>query len=66
MPAFANPGDLDPTFGRGGWVITSFPGGSWSNAVKVEGAGHHNLSGAAFGEYRSAIAELFGVKPSRL
>jgi alpha-beta hydrolase superfamily lysophospholipase len=27
--------------------------------IKVEGAGHHNLSGVAFDEYRSAIAELF-------
>ncbi len=27
--------------------------------VKVEGAGHHNLSGAGFDEYRAAIAELF-------
>ena len=27
--------------------------------VKVEGAGHHNLSGAAFDEYRAAISELF-------
>ncbi len=30
--------------------------------IKVEGAGHHNLSGIAFPEYRSAIAELFGLK----
>jgi pimeloyl-ACP methyl ester carboxylesterase len=29
--------------------------------VKVDGAGHHNLSGAGFGEYRKAIRELFGV-----
>ena len=27
--------------------------------VRVEGAGHHNLSGAGFEEYRAAIAELF-------
>jgi hypothetical protein len=27
--------------------------------VKVEGAGHHNLSGAGFDDYRAAIAELF-------
>ena len=27
--------------------------------IKVEGAGHHNLSGVAFEEYRTAIAELF-------
>jgi len=27
--------------------------------VKVEGAGHHNLNGAGFEAYRSAIAELF-------
>ena len=34
--------------------------------IKVEGAGHHNLSGIAFDEYRSAIAELFnrGQTPS--
>jgi pimeloyl-ACP methyl ester carboxylesterase len=27
--------------------------------IKVEGAGHHNLSGLALDQYRSAIAELF-------
>jgi pimeloyl-ACP methyl ester carboxylesterase len=27
--------------------------------IRVEGAGHHNLSGAAFEQYRQAIAELF-------
>jgi pimeloyl-ACP methyl ester carboxylesterase len=30
--------------------------------IKVEGAGHHNLSGAAFNEYRAAMGELFGLK----
>jgi pimeloyl-ACP methyl ester carboxylesterase len=30
--------------------------------IKVEGAGHHNLSGVAFTEYRQAITELFGLK----
>ena len=30
--------------------------------IKVEGAGHHNLSGAAFNEYRSAMGELFGLR----
>ncbi|HET7732070.1 MAG TPA: alpha/beta fold hydrolase [Usitatibacter sp.] len=30
--------------------------------IKVEGAGHHNLSGVAFDEYRAALAELFGVR----
>ncbi len=30
--------------------------------IKVEGAGHHNLSGAGFGEYRVALAELFGLR----
>ena len=29
--------------------------------IKVEGAGHHNLSGTAFEEYRTALRELFGV-----
>jgi len=29
--------------------------------VRVEGAGHHNLSGAAFDQYRAALADLFGV-----
>ncbi|MGZ5569903.1 MAG: alpha/beta hydrolase [Usitatibacter sp.] len=29
--------------------------------IKVEGAGHHNLSGAGFDQYRSALAELFGM-----
>jgi uncharacterized protein len=30
--------------------------------IRVEGAGHHNLSGAAFDEYRAALHELFGVE----
>ncbi|HUP98398.1 MAG TPA: alpha/beta fold hydrolase [Usitatibacter sp.] len=30
--------------------------------IRVEGAGHHNLSGAAFDQYRVALGELFGVK----
>jgi pimeloyl-ACP methyl ester carboxylesterase len=29
--------------------------------VRVEGAGHHNLSGAGFDQYRAALTELFGV-----
>ena len=35
--------------------------------LKIEGASHHNLSGAGFDQYRAAIAELFhpgeGAKP---
>jgi fermentation-respiration switch protein FrsA (DUF1100 family) len=27
--------------------------------IRVEGAGHHNLSGAAFDQYRSALQDLF-------
>jgi hypothetical protein len=27
--------------------------------IKVEGAGHHNLSGVAFDQYRAAVGELF-------
>jgi alpha-beta hydrolase superfamily lysophospholipase len=30
--------------------------------IKVEGAGHHNLSGAAFDEYRRALQEIFKLK----
>jgi fermentation-respiration switch protein FrsA (DUF1100 family) len=30
--------------------------------VKVEGAGHHNLSGAGFDAYRQALTELFGKR----
>ncbi|MGZ5035557.1 MAG: alpha/beta hydrolase [Usitatibacter sp.] len=30
--------------------------------IRVEGAGHHNLSGIALDQYRAAVAELFGVK----
>lgn len=30
--------------------------------IKVEGAGHHNLSGAAFDQYRHALRELFKLK----
>ena len=30
--------------------------------IRVEGAGHHNLSGAAFNEYRAALAELFKLR----
>lgn len=29
--------------------------------IRVEGAGHHNLSGAGFMEYRKAVKDLFGV-----
>ena len=29
--------------------------------IKVEGAGHHNLSGAGFDQYRRALAELFST-----
>ena len=29
--------------------------------IKVEGAGHHNLSGSGFAEYQKAVRELFGV-----
>ena len=29
--------------------------------IKVEGAGHHNLSGTAFDQYRTALRELFNV-----
>jgi alpha-beta hydrolase superfamily lysophospholipase len=29
--------------------------------IRVEGAGHHNLSGAAFEDYRAAMADLFGL-----
>ena len=29
--------------------------------IRVEGAGHHNLSGVAMDEYRSALREMFGV-----
>lgn len=30
--------------------------------IRVEGAGHHNLSGVAFDQYQAALRELFGVK----
>lgn len=33
--------------------------------VKVEGAGHHNLSGAGFDAYRAAIGELFGIRRTK-
>jgi len=29
--------------------------------IRVEGGGHHNLSGAGFAEYRTALHDLFGV-----
>ena len=32
--------------------------------IKVEGAGHHNLSGVAFEQYRQALAELFKLRKS--
>ena len=32
--------------------------------VRVEGAGHHNLSGAGFAQYREALTELFHVAPA--
>jgi alpha-beta hydrolase superfamily lysophospholipase len=31
--------------------------------IRVEGAGHHNLSGTAFEDYRLALRELFKLKP---
>ena len=31
--------------------------------IKVEGGSHHNLSGAAFNEYRQALREIFGITP---
>ena len=34
--------------------------------IKVEGAGHHNLSGAAFDEYQAALADLFGLKKKKV
>ncbi len=30
--------------------------------IRVEGAGHHNLSGVAFDDYRKALQELFKLK----
>jgi alpha-beta hydrolase superfamily lysophospholipase len=30
--------------------------------IKVDGAGHHNLSGVAFAQYRVALTELFGLE----
>jgi uncharacterized protein len=30
--------------------------------IKVEGAGHHNLSGVALDQYRAALADLFGIR----
>ena len=30
--------------------------------IRVDGGSHHNLSAAAFSEYRAALSELFGVK----
>ena len=29
--------------------------------IRVEGAGHHNLSGAGYSEYQKAVKDLFGV-----
>ena len=34
--------------------------------LKVDGAGHHNLSGVAIDQYRAALAELFGLGPRPL
>jgi alpha-beta hydrolase superfamily lysophospholipase len=33
--------------------------------VRVEGAGHHNLSGAGFEQYRAALRELFGIREEK-
>jgi uncharacterized protein len=33
--------------------------------IKVEGAGHHNLSGAGFDQYRAAIGDLFGIRQAK-
>jgi alpha-beta hydrolase superfamily lysophospholipase len=29
--------------------------------LRIDGAGHHNLSGAGYGEYRAALHDVFGV-----
>src|SRR6266436_3365985 len=52
MRAAANPGDLDPTFGTGGMVITSFGRSGVANAVAV---GFTNA-----GTYRFALARYNG------
>ena len=47
--AVANPGDLDPTFGTGGLVITSFPGRGVATAVAVQADGKIVGAGATNG-----------------
>ena len=48
-PALAAPGDLDPGFGTGGTVVTTFPVGSFANAVAVQPDGMIVAVGAAAG-----------------
>ena len=48
-PALAAPGDLDQDFGVGGTVVTTFPVGSFANAVAIQSDGRIVAVGAAAG-----------------
>jgi uncharacterized delta-60 repeat protein len=48
-PALAAAGDLDPAFGTGGTVTTSFPGGSYASAVAIRPDGRIVAVGGAAG-----------------
>lgn len=48
-PALAAEGDLDPGFGTGGTLTTSFPVGSYANAVAIQPDGKIVAVGAAAG-----------------
>jgi len=52
-------GDTVVPFEMGERLYAAAPGPK--RFIRVEGAGHHNLSGAAYGQYRAALHELFGL-----
>lgn len=62
MPVLVTHGTRDSIvpFQMGERLYEAVPGPK--RFVRVEGAGHHNLSGAAFDQYRQALRELFKLK----
>ncbi len=61
MPVLVAHGTRDTIvpFAMGERLYAAAPGPK--RFIRVEGAGHHNLSGYAYGQYRTALRELFGV-----
>lgn len=62
MPVLVVHGTRDTVvpFAMGERLYAAAPGPK--RFIRVEGAGHHNLSGVAASEYRAAVAQLFHVR----